>query len=64
MAIKVAPLKGSFMVVAIAGFFITMMLVDDLSWKFTFMIFFSTMFIASMISTTHAPVVTESKKRK
>ena len=61
--VKIAPLKGSFMVVAIAGFLVTAYLVKDISWKFTLLLFFATMFIAAFISMTHAPIA-EKKKRK
>lgn len=59
---NVAPLKGSFMVVAIAGFLISAYLINELSWKVTMLIFFATMFIAAFISMTYAPI-TEKKKR-
>jgi len=49
------PLKGSFMVFAIIGFLITAYLVDDITYKTTFMIVFIAMFIAAMISMTKAP---------
>lgn len=54
---KIAPLKGSFMIASIAGFIISAYLVDDMTWKFTMLIFFAAMFIASFISMTHSPVV-------
>ena len=49
------PLKGSFMVMSIIGFLITAYLIDDITYKTTFMIVFIAMFIASMISMTQAP---------
>lgn len=49
------PLKGSFMVMSIIGFLITAYLIDDITYKTTFMIVFIAMFIASMISMTKAP---------
>lgn len=49
------PLKGSFMVMSIIGFLIAAYLVDDLTYKTTFMLVFIAMFIASMISMTKAP---------
>ena len=65
MVWKIAPLSGSFMLVAIVGFFITAFLIKDFSWKFTLLLFFAVMFIAAFISMTKAPVVTkETKTRK
>ncbi|MBI2125346.1 hypothetical protein HYV87_02220 [Candidatus Woesearchaeota archaeon] len=49
------PLKGSFMVMSIIGFLITAYLIDDVTYKTTFMIVFIAMFIASMVSMTKAP---------
>ena len=49
------PLKGSFMVMSIMGFLITAYLIDDVTYKTTFMIVFIAMFIASMVSMTKAP---------
>lgn len=49
------PLKGSFMVMSIIGFLITAYLIEDITYKTTFMIVFIAMFIASMISMTQAP---------
>ena len=49
------PLKGSFMVLSIIGFLITVYLIHDLNYKFAFMVVFIAMFIASMISMTKAP---------
>ena len=59
---KIAPLKGSFMIVAITGFLVSAYLIKDISWKFTMLIFFATMFIASFISMTHAPVAEKAGK--
>jgi hypothetical protein len=56
---KVAPLPGSFMVASIVGFLVTAYLIEDISWKFTLLLFFAVMFIASFISTTKAPVAVE-----
>ncbi len=54
-----APLKGSFMVLAMLGFFISAYLIypKSINYGFTFMIIFTLMFIASLISMTKAPVV-------
>ena len=51
------PLKGSFMVLSIMGFLITAYLIDDVTYKTTFMLVFIAMFIASMISMTKAPTL-------
>ncbi|MBW2965675.1 hypothetical protein KY342_01065 [Candidatus Woesearchaeota archaeon] len=53
---RVAPLPGSFMLASIVGFLATAYLIDDISWKFTLLLFFAVMFIASFISMTKAPV--------
>ena len=52
------PLKGSFMATSIVGFLITTYMVYPKSKDFgiAFMIVFLAMFIASLISMTHAPV--------
>ena len=64
MAVKIAPLSSSFMIVAIVGFLLTAFLIKDLSWKFTLLLFFAVMFIAAFISMTRAPVpMTEAKKK-
>ncbi len=57
------PLKGSFMVISILGFLISAYLVYTKSFNFgiAFMIVFAAMFIASMISTTKAPVIEGGK---
>jgi len=49
------PLKGSFMVLSIIGFLITAYLIEDATYKTTFLIVFIAMFIASMVSMTKAP---------
>jgi len=51
------PLKGSFMVTAILGFFISLYYVfpQSANYGFTFMLVFTLMFIASMVSMTKAP---------
>ena len=56
---KIAPLSGTFMIAAIAGFLISAYVVKDMSWKFTMLIFFATMFIAAFISMTRGPVTKE-----
>ncbi|MEE9525317.1 MAG: hypothetical protein V3V78_01795 [Candidatus Woesearchaeota archaeon] len=59
---KVAPLPGSFMMASIIGFLVSAYLITDISWKFTMLLFFAVMFIASFISMTQAPVIEEKKK--
>jgi len=55
---QAAPLPSSFMLTAIIGFTISAFWVypRDLNWGFTFLLFFTLMFVASVISTTHASV--------
>jgi hypothetical protein len=54
---NVASLKGGFMITSIVGFFISAYYVYDISntWGLTFLIFFTLMFVASMISMTYGP---------
>ena len=54
---NVAPLKGGYMITSMVGFIISSMYVYDVSnrWGITFAIFFSLMFVASMISMTYGP---------
>jgi len=54
---KYAHLSAGFMLTSIIGFLISVFFVNGLSetWGFTFMLFFSIMFISSMISMTKAP---------
>jgi len=56
--IKIVPLSGTFMVTAIVGFLISMLFVFKLSptWGVAFMIFFTIMIVAALISMTKAPV--------
>jgi hypothetical protein len=63
MGYKIAPLKNSFMIVSIAGFIISAYMINDISWKFTMLLFFATMFIASFISMTYAPISENPRKR-
>ena len=55
---KVAPLPSTFMFTSIVGFLITAFYIvpRNPTWGFTFLIVFSTMFIASFISMTKAPI--------
>ncbi|MBD3354777.1 hypothetical protein GF361_02220 [Candidatus Woesearchaeota archaeon] len=54
---RVAPLPTSFMIVSIVGFLVSAYLITDISWKFTMLLFFAVMFIASFISMNKGPVV-------
>ena len=65
---KVAPLSGSFMLTSMVGFLVSAVYVfpRSISWGFTFGIFFTIMFVASLISMTYAPIEAEfavDKKR-
>jgi len=64
-SLPVVPLKSSFMITAIVGFFISVYYVMSLSktWGFAFALFFVTMFIASLISMTFAPIPEKPKKK-
>lgn len=55
---QAVPLKGSFMVTAILGFFISAYWVYPQSFNFgiAFMLVFVAMFIASLVSVTKAPI--------
>ena len=54
---NVAPLTGGFMMTSMVGFIISAVYVfpRSESWGFTFVIFFTLMFVASMISMTYGP---------
>ena len=54
---NVAPLKGGYMITSMVGFIISAVYVfpKSNSWGFTFMMFFTLMFVASMISMTYGP---------
>ena len=58
MSFRVAPLTGSFMLISIIGFFISLMWVypRTASYGFAFALVFTLMFIASIISMTYADV--------
>ncbi|MBT4935942.1 hypothetical protein HOL21_02055 [Candidatus Woesearchaeota archaeon] len=58
-----APLKGSFMVLAIIGFFFSAYLVypESVNYGIAFMLVFAAMFIASLISMAHAPIRGQEK---
>lgn len=63
MAIKVAPLNGSFMVTSILGILISVIWVYPRSSSFgaAFTVVFVLMFISSLISMTYGPAETELK---
>ena len=54
---KIAPLPASFMALSIIGFLAAAYLIENDSWKFTLLLVFAVMFLASFISMTKAPVV-------
>lgn len=60
MAIKYAPLPGSFMVLSMLGFIISLVYVNsgrlDKSFGVSFALVFAMMFIASILSMTYGPV--------
>lgn len=57
------PLSSSFMVISMMGFIMTAVYTNSgklaVSWGFSFLMIFSIMFIASVISMTKAPVEAE-----
>ena len=55
--LNVAPLSAGYMLTSIVGFLISAFYVMPKSntWGFTFVLFFTLMFIASLISMTYAP---------
>jgi len=59
---KYAPLPSSFMLTSISGFLVSAYLIVDLAWKFTMLLIFAVMFIASFISMTKAPVLSKPFK--
>ncbi len=50
------PLKGSFMVISMLGFLITGYMVTNTNYKVSFMLVFTAMFVASLISMSKAPI--------
>ena len=66
MAYKIAPLHGSFMVVAIVGFLISAFLIMPVSrdWGITLALFFAVMFIAALISMTKSPIIPKKELRR
>lgn len=55
--INIAPLSGAFMITSIVGFIISAFYImpNSRKWGFTFVLFFTLMLVASMISMTYAP---------
>ena len=66
MAWKIAPLHGSFMIVAIIGFLATAFLImpNNRDWGFTLLVFFAVLFIAAFISMSKAPVIIKEVRRR
>ncbi len=71
MRLKAAPLSSSYMLVSMFGFVVSVLVIMNLSrpWGITFALIFALMFIASMISMTHAPAlealeITFKRKKK
>lgn len=62
--LRIVPLKKSFMITSILGFFISIFSIYRAypSWGLAFAIVFAAMFIASLISMTYAPL--EEKPRE
>ena len=54
---NIAPLSGGYMVTSMVGFIISAfyILPKSQTWGFTFLLFFTLMFVASLISMTYAP---------
>ena len=59
MRLKAAPLSSGYMLMSMLGFIISVLVVMDLSrsWGLALALIFALMFIASMISMTHAPAL-------
>lgn len=57
--LNIAPLSAGFILTSMVGFIISIIFVYSRSrtWGFTFTLFFTLMFIASMISLTYAPAL-------
>jgi hypothetical protein len=55
------PVKGSFMVMSMVGFLVSLYLVENINYKTAFILVFIAMFIASIISMTHAPIMNEKE---
>lgn len=57
------PVKGSFMVFSIVGFLVSLYLIypKSVNYGTAFILVFIAMFIASIISMTHAPIINEKE---
>ncbi len=72
MAFKAAPLSSGHMLMSMFGLIVSLLVIMDLSrpWGLTLSLVFGMMFIASLISMTHAPVLSaleisfKKKKKK
>ena len=55
--LNIAPLSGGYMITSIVGFLISAfyILPNSKSWGFTFVLFFTLMFVSSLISMTYSP---------
>ena len=56
--LNIVPLSSGFMLTSILGFILSAFYVypQSIKWGFTFLLFFTLMFVASIISMTYAPV--------
>lgn len=55
---NIVPLSGGYMLTSIIGFLISIYLISPVisrTWGFAFVLFFTLMFVASLISMTYAP---------
>lgn len=54
---NIAPLSSGYMLTSIVGFLVSAFYVlpNSKTWGFTFVLFFTLMFVASLISMTYAP---------
>lgn len=66
MFYKIVPLSAGFMLTSILGGIISSMYVYPTApaWGFTFFLFFTLMFVASIISMTYAPLDAEFDVRR
>ena len=66
---NIAPLSSAFMLTSIVGFLTSAfyILPNSATWGFTFVLFFTLMFVSSVISMTYAPsdwpLRTDSKRK-
>ncbi len=59
MSFHAVPLKSSFMILSIFGFFISVFYVNNIlgdTWAIAFGFVFLLMFVSSIVSMTHAPI--------